>query len=186
MKIKHLSIYFFLGLTLFYFGSCSKAIRSLKEIDVKKISLRTDNNGLLLQGTKTEIGLITFTADNHIYATQGKLKGKLRWKNFKVEAEGATFSNGKLNIQHQPFYKYKSTIPVKFWSVYQPQKIFYDTIRLNYEKQIDLFPTASGCCHSCIAGTVEVYLSVRQEYLSVSTFENNNKFVFFTNGRCKF
>lgn len=173
MKIKHLSIYFFLGLTLFYFGSCSKAIRSLKEIDVKKISLRTDNNGLLLQGTKTEIGLITFTADNHIYATQGKLKGKLRWKNFKVEAEGATFSNGKLNIQHQPFYKYKSTIPVKFWSVYQPQKIFYDTIRLNYEKQIDLF--ATGFYYKLPGSTVPFGMKITYDNNVEKTYKDINK-----------
>lgn len=115
-------------------------ITSLKEVQVKKISLRYDTL-LMIPGTRHEIGLVVFTSDNHIYRTTGFLDGRLRWKNFEVEADGATFSLGKISITRSDSAFYKSGIPVRFYSVYEPDKVFTDTIRMDYMTEIKLFPT---------------------------------------------
>jgi hypothetical protein len=115
-------------------------VTSLKDVQVKKISLRYDTL-LMIPGSKHEIGLVVFTSENHIYRTRGFLDGKLRWGNFELEAEGATFSMGKINITRTDSAFYKSGIPVRFYSVYEPEKVFTDTIRMDYMTGIRLFPT---------------------------------------------
>jgi hypothetical protein len=118
----------------------SETVRSLKELQVKKISLRTDTT-LKLPGTKHEVGLVVFTTDDRIHRTTGLTDGKLRWNNFAFEAEGATFSNGKVSISRVDSIFEKSGIPVKFYSVYEPEKVFFDTIKMDYIAGIELFPT---------------------------------------------
>ncbi|MDD3078329.1 MAG: hypothetical protein PHH37_04375 [Paludibacter sp.] len=117
----------------------AKEISSLKNQKIEKISLRIDDK-LWIQGTKHEIGLVAFTTEGDISRTKGMLKGKLSWKNFKTETDGIEIRNGKISITKTNSSEYKSYIPVSFYSVYEPEKVFRDTIRLNYETEIKLFP----------------------------------------------
>lgn len=128
-----------IALSVFLINAPSRTIRSLKEIKVSKIGWRVDST-LKLPDSKHEIGLVVFTEDNHIHRTTGMLKGKLRWDNFVVDAQGATIKNGKLTIQRTLPEEYPAFIPLSFYSVYEPEKVFHDTIRMNYETAIELFP----------------------------------------------
>lgn len=122
--------------------SNEKKIRSLKEVDVKKISFRCDTT-LLIQGSSHKTGLVVFTQDGKILRTTGSLKGTLRWKNFIIEVENARFFNGELTISRTDNDNYSAYIPLKISSKFQPEKIFRDTVWLNYEEAINIFTTNS-------------------------------------------
>ena len=114
--------------------------RSLKTHSVKDIQLYVDTS-LMLQDTPHDIGLVVVTENNDTLKSKGLLKGKLSWKNFNVNAEGAKFSNGKLTILKTDSSHYIPYIPVRFTSIFEDGKPFFDTIPLNYETAIEIFST---------------------------------------------
>jgi len=159
-------------LSIFIFASIkAETVRSLKEYKLEKISLRTDTV-LKIQDTKFEIGLVAFTEDKHIFRTTGFLKGKLRWKNFVVKAEGATFYNGKLTVTRTAAENYSPVIPVSFYSVYEPEKIFHDTITLNYLTNIQLF--ATNYFPKIPGATVKLGMNITYDNGDSKTFRNLN------------
>ncbi len=123
------------------FTSCSvfrPGVKSLENFDVSKISLRTENV-LKLPGTRFKSGFVVFTTDNQIFKTTGSLRGSLNWKNFDITLQNAKFSNGKISIDQTETNDFKC-IPLQFSSKYQPEKIFRDTIWLNYENRLLIYP----------------------------------------------
>lgn len=129
----------FLILSLASF-SREKKVRNLKEYNVARIALRHDTL-LLIQGSSHKTGLVVFSNDDKIFRTTGFLKGTLRWNNFIVNVKNARFSNGELTISKTDDQNYAPFIPIEISSKYQPEKIFYDTLWLNYEQGLKLFPT---------------------------------------------
>lgn len=121
--------------------SCSifrPGVRSLENIDVSKISLRTEDV-LKLPGTRFKTGFVVFTSDNQVFRTTGHLKGSLSWKNFDITLQNAKLGNAKITIDNTEANNFKY-IPLQISSKYQPEKIFRDTIWMNYEKNLLIYP----------------------------------------------
>ncbi len=122
--------------------SCSvqSKVRSLKNFSIKKIGLRYDSL-LFLPESSHKIGLVAFTQDNRVFTTSGFLRGNLYWKNFIIKAENARFSNGTLEIYKTDAHEKLAYIPLKISTKYEPEIMFHDTIWMNYETGVRIFPT---------------------------------------------
>ena len=142
-KIKFTPI-LLIAILSFSLTSCSffNKVRKIDGYDIKKISLRCDSL-LLLPGSSHKIGFVVFTAGNEIFRTTGFLKGTLSWKNFNVEIQNASFNRGSLIIDKNRINRTSSFIPFKISPKHQPEKIFQDTLWLNYEKAIRVFSNNS-------------------------------------------
>jgi hypothetical protein len=123
--------------------SCSVSkdakIRTLKGYNTTKISLQYDTL-LLLSGSSHKIGFTAYTDEGKILRTTGFLKGTLRWSDFKVETGNARYSSGKVSIPKTKVDENLLFIPFKIRLKYQPEKIFYDTLWMNFEKEISIYP----------------------------------------------
>ena len=117
----------------------SSTIRSLKHETVKRIAFRHDTL-LNLPQTSHGIGFVVFTEDGRITSSKGFLKGKLRSSSLKIEVENGHLFFGKLYIDKRNTDKNFNNVPFKFWSKYEPEKVFYDTLWLNTEKEIYILP----------------------------------------------
>jgi len=153
--------------------SCSifrPGVKSLDNFDVSKISLRTENV-LKLPGTRFKSGFVVFTQDNQIFKTSGFLRGSLSWKNFDITLRNAKFSNGKITIDQTETNDFKY-IPLQFSPKHQPEKIFRDTVWLNYENNLLMYPLNT---FKKIPGT-KVKLGIRVTYDNGQqlTYEGNS------------
>ena len=121
--------------------SCSvdTKLRTLKGCNTTKIGLQYDTL-LLLSGSSHKIGFTAFTDDGKILKTTGFLKGTLRWNNFIVETGNARYSPGKISISKTKVDENLLFIPFKICLKYEPEKIFYDTLWMNFEKDISIYP----------------------------------------------
>jgi len=121
--------------------SCSvdKKIRTLKGYNTTKIGLQHDTL-LLLSGSSHKIGFIAYNDEGQVLKTTGFLKGTLRWSNFIVETGNARYSPGKVSISKTGVNENLLYIPFKISLKYEPGKIFYDTLWMNYEKEISIYP----------------------------------------------
>jgi len=121
--------------------SCSvdSKLRTLKGCNTTKIGLQYDTL-LLLSGSSHKIGFTAFTDDGKILKTTGFLKGTLRWNNFIVETGNARYSPGKISISKTKVDENLLFIPFKIRLKYEPGKIFYDTLWMNFEKEISIYP----------------------------------------------
>lgn len=165
----------FVTLFLIAFISCSRSFyvsRSLKTHSVKDIQLFTDTL-LMLQDSPHDVGFLVITDNDDTLKTKGLLKGKLPWKNFKIEAEGAKFSNGKLNILKTDSSSYIPFIPISFSSVFEENKVFYDTISLNYETGVDIFPSAAYKTYP--GSTIDIGMNILYNNGEKKTYKNINK-----------
>ncbi len=126
-------------LFLFSLQVHSKELRSLKHETIQRIVFRHDSL-LNLAQTSHGIGFVVFTEDGKITRTKGFLKGSLRSSSLKVEVENGHLFFGKLYIDKRNEVKNFNNVPLKFWSKYEPDKVFYDTLWLNTEKEIYIFP----------------------------------------------
>jgi hypothetical protein len=153
----------------------SAEVRSLKDLKISKISLRTENV-LKIPGSTIEIGLVAFTEDNHISRTTGFLDGKLPWKNFEVQVDGAKFRSGKITIPKADSLYEKGYLTLSFYSVYDPEKVFKDTIRLDYMTGISLFPTnkyRSNPGEDIEFGMDVIYQNgIRENYKSLTKYDD--------------
>jgi hypothetical protein len=111
----------------------------LKGHSINQLKLAVDSN-LLIQGTTHKIGLTAFDDNGNPLTTRGLLKGKLYWSNFIVELKNAEYRNGEIKILKTDIDNYRDFIPFRISSKYEPEKVFSDTLWLNYEKSIHLFP----------------------------------------------
>ena len=121
--------------------SFHRKVKNIDPYDIKKISLRCDSL-LLLPGSEHKIGFVVFTADNQVFKTTGFSKGSLRWKNFNIDIQNARFKNGTITIDKTENYR-NSFVALNISPKHQPEKIFCDTLWLNYEKEIRVFPINS-------------------------------------------
>ncbi|MDO9152166.1 MAG: hypothetical protein Q7U47_00370 [Paludibacter sp.] len=142
MKNQLLTLTFLLYFISFQVLSKEYKISTLKDLNPAKISLRCDTS-LLLPGTLHTIGFVVFTEEGKILHTRGLLKGSLRWNNFIVEVENAKFLQGFLSISKTNTEETLRFIPFKISTKYQLEKVFYDTLWLNYEREIIIFPISS-------------------------------------------
>lgn len=135
-----------LVLFISFLFSCSiykgPKINSLKETKVAKITLRYDSL-LLLPGSTHKVGFMVYTEDGNLLKTPGFLNGTLKWNNFKVEVENAKFSSGKMSITKTKADESRFFIPFKINLKDHPDKAFFDTVWLNYEKSIKIYPINS-------------------------------------------
>lgn len=127
-----------IGLMSFSF---QRKVKSLEGYDIKKLSLRYDSL-LLLPGSEHKIGLVIFTADNEVFKTSGFSKGTVRWKNFDINIQNARFKNGTITIDKTDDQR-NTFVALNISPKHQPEKIFHDTLWLNYEKEIRVFPLNS-------------------------------------------
>ncbi len=126
-------------LLLIAFQVNSKEIRSLKHESVQKIAFRHDTL-LNLPQTSHGIGFVVFTEDGRIAKSKGFLKGSLRSSSLKIEVENGHLFFGKLYVDKRNADKNFNNVALKFWSKYEPDKVFYDTLWLNTEKEIYISP----------------------------------------------
>ena len=141
-KVRVTSVFalIILSISLMSF-SFHRKVRNIDPYDIKKISLRCDSL-LLLPGSEHKMGLVIFTADNEVFKTSGFLKGTVRWKNFDINIQNARFKNGTITIDKTDDQR-NTFVALNISPKHQPEKIFHDTLWLNYEKEIRVFPLNS-------------------------------------------
>lgn len=141
-KSKMAFVFILLLATISFSFAREHHIYRLKGHSVNSLTVTVDSD-LLIQGTTHKIGLKVNVDNGKELTTRGLLKGKLYWRNFIVELKNAEFRNGEIKILKTDPNNYRSFIPFRISSKYQPDKMFTDTLWLNYEKSIHLFPVNS-------------------------------------------
>lgn len=141
MPTSKLSCIFILTFTviLLQIVRADTKVKYLKGHHVEKIELRHDS-ALLIPGSSHRIGFVVSDNEGSVYQTKGLLNGSLLWNNFIVKVENGNYFAGELKIANVKKNDNPDFIPFEIKIRYQPDTVFKDTLWLNYEQEIQIFP----------------------------------------------
>ncbi len=108
------------------------------DLSIIKHKLEIDTNQCLLPGTSHRIGVSFVDSNNKLHQTKGFLNGKLSWRHVSIKSEHARFFNGYIYISKNCVSGQRIPITIQFKK--NKNELFYDTIDLNYETKLKLFP----------------------------------------------
>lgn len=105
---------------------------------VKNVTVRYDPNILRIQGNYLPIGITTTLKNGKVAHTKGFLGGDLKWRNFRIEVVGGSYSFGKIKIDGDQTYKKSQNIEVKVYSRRSKNLLRIQKIPYNYETGIKI------------------------------------------------
>jgi len=109
--------------------------------NIKSLVVRYDPDVLRVPGNSLPIGISVVMKNGTFHSTKGYLNGDLRWLNFKIEVEGASFFSGNLRIEETEQSLKGNAIVLKIYSKKTKELLHEQEILYNYPIDLKLFPT---------------------------------------------